>query len=186
MDQIAVRAVQLDAAEAAALQPLGHRHVLVGHPAQLAGVHDVRHGPAIGIRLVGDALGRVHRAPELLAPRMPELAHQARPRALDRGRRAAKAVLVGGVVAGDDRAVRQRRRVDRDDLGDDQAGAAARALGEEVDPAPGDALPGAEIGERRRQRDAVAQRAAADLQRTEQAWIRGSDEKHCNLGSHEA
>jgi hypothetical protein len=35
---------------------------------------------------------------------------------------------------------------------------------------------GAEIGQRRRQRNAIAQRAGADLQRAEQAWKMISDE----------
>jgi hypothetical protein len=56
-NEVAVRAVQLDAAEAAALQPLGDGHILVADAAQLVGGHHMRHGPAKGVGLVGDALG---------------------------------------------------------------------------------------------------------------------------------
>lgn len=70
-DEITVRAVQLGAAETAAFEPLGDGDILVRDQAQLVGGHDVRHGPAIGVGLVADALGRVHGSPELLAPRVP-------------------------------------------------------------------------------------------------------------------
>ena len=166
-DEIAVRAVQLDAGKAAALEPLRDRDIFVGDLPQLVGGHHMRHGPAIGVGLVGDALRRTHRAPELLASRMPELRDEARARALDRFRGALEAVLVFRLVAGDDRAVRERGRIDRDDLGDDHAGAALGALGEEIDPALGHAMARAVVRQGRRQRDAVAQGAPADLQRTE-------------------
>src|SRR5512138_1422676 len=38
------------------------------------------------------------------------------------------------------------------------------------------------VRERRRQRDAIAQRAAAELQRAEQPWEGILDANHCNLG----
>jgi hypothetical protein len=107
---------------------------------------------------------------------MPELADEAGAGAFDGRRRALEPVLVGGVIAGDDGAMGERRRVHRDDLGDDHARAAFGALREKVDPPLGDAMGGAEIGQRRRQRNAIAQRAGADLQRAEQAWKMISDE----------
>ena len=127
----------------------------------------MRHGPAIGVGLVGDALRRTHRAPELLASRMPELRDKAGSRALDRFRRALEAILVFRLIAGDDRAMRERGRIDRDHLGDDHAGAALGALGEEIDPALGHPMARAVVRQGRRQRDAVAQGALADLQRSE-------------------
>ena len=148
-DQIAVRAVQLHPAEAAALEPQRDRDVGLGHVPQLVGRHDVRHGPAVGVGLVRDALGRPHRGPQLLAPRVPELADEARARALDRRRGALEALLVGLVVAGDDCAMRERRRIDGDHLADDRPAATLGALGQEVDPALGDAMARPEVRQRR-------------------------------------
>jgi hypothetical protein len=71
--------------------------------------------------------------------------------------------------------VGQCRRVDGDDLAHDHAGAALGALGEKIDPTAGHAVLRAVIRQRGGQRDAVAQRAPTDLQRTEESWKMISD-----------
>src|SRR5262245_34378954 len=76
-DQITVRAVQLRATEPAAREPPSGCDIFFDQLPQLIGGHDVWHGPAIGIRLVGNTLRRPHRAPKLLTPRVPELPNEA-------------------------------------------------------------------------------------------------------------
>ena len=159
-----MRAVQLRAAEAAALEPQRDRDIFFGHLPQLVGGHDVWHGPAIGVRLVRDALRRPHRAPELLAPRVPELCDETCARALDRLRGALETLFVPFVIASDDRAMCERRRIDRDDLGDNRPAAALGAFGQEVGPAIGDAMARPVVCQRRREHDAIAQGALADFQ----------------------
>ena len=163
-DQIAVRAVQLHAAEAAALEPPRDRDIFFDHLPQLVGRHDMRHGPAIGVRLVRDALRRPHRAPKLLTPRVPELRDETCARALNRLRGTLETLFVLLVIASDDRAVCERRRIDCDDLGDNRPAAALGAFGQEVGPAIGDAMARPVVCERRRQHDAIAQGAFADFQ----------------------
>jgi hypothetical protein len=65
--------------------------------------------------------------------------------------------------------VRERRRVYSHDLGDDHAGTAFGSLGQEIDPARGDAIAGAVIGQGGCKRNAIAHGAPPELQRTEQA-----------------
>ncbi len=136
-------AVELDTAKAALLKPRGDRHIFVGDLPQLRGRHDVGHGPAIGIRLVGDTFRRGDRTPKLLAAGMPELRDQAGTFAFDGIRGTLEPVVVLALVAGHRRRLAQCRGIDRDDFGDDHSGAALGALGEEADPSIGDAVSGA-------------------------------------------
>jgi hypothetical protein len=156
--------MQLGAAEPAALEPPRDGDIVFDHLPQLVGRHDVRHGPAIGVRLVRDALRRPHRAPELLTPRVPELGDETCARALDRLRGTLETLFVHLVIAGDDCATCERRRIDRDDLGDNRPAATLGAFGQEVGPAIGDAMARPVVCQRRRQHHAIAQAAFADFQ----------------------
>src|SRR5262245_44647040 len=109
----------------------------------------MRHGPAIGVGLVGDTLWRPDRVPKLLASRVPKLAEQAGPGALDGVCRTLEPIFVLLGIAGDDRAMCERRRINRDDLADNRAGTALGTLGEEIGPAIGDPVARPIIGERR-------------------------------------
>ena len=61
-----------------------------------------------------------------------------------------KAILVLGLIAGDDRPVRKGGRIDGYDLSDDHASAALRPFDEEVDPALRHPVTGTVVGEGRR------------------------------------
>ncbi len=100
--------------------------------------------------------------PELLAARMPELPHEAAARLIDQRRRSAKPGLVRVVVPGDDGAVGQGLRIDRDDLGDQESRPTAGARRQEVDPAIRDAMSGPVVGECRGKRQAVAELAITE------------------------
>ena len=164
-DQIAVRAVQLDAGESAALESLGHRHEGVHQPLDVARRQHVGHGPAQRVGLIRHPHRRSRGMPQLLPAGMPELSHETGTGLLDGRRRAREAVVVRIVVAGDDGAVRERLRVHGDDLAHDETGAAARAGHEEIGPALGHPVCGTVVGERRGQGDAVADLASANTDR---------------------
>ena len=150
-------AVELDAAKAALFKSRGDRHIFVGDLPQLRGRHDVGHGPAIGVRLVGDSFRRGDRAPKLLAAGMPELSNQAGPFAFDGIRGTLEPVVVLALVASHGRCLAQCRGIDRDDFGNDHSGAALGAFCEEADPSIGDAVSCAIVCCCGGQRDPVAQ-----------------------------
>ncbi len=122
----------------------------------------MRDRPAERIRLIGYTHGRSRRVPKLLAAGMPQLADQARARVLDRAGGASKTRVVDVVVARHDGAVGERLRIDGDHLADEEPGASARARRQKVDPALGDPVAGAEIGQRRAKRNAIANLTIAD------------------------
>ena len=66
------------------------------------------------------------------------------------------------VVSRDDGAVGKGLRIDGDDFAHDESGAATGARREKVDPALGDAVPGAVVCQRRWKRDAIADLTVAD------------------------
>ena len=109
--------------------------------------------------------------PELLAARMPELAEDARTSRVHFLRDPRESRIVRVLVSGDDRTMRERFRVHRDDLGHDEPASAARTLGEEVDPPIRDAIPGPEVGQGRGKRNAVAHRSRTDVKLREQVRI---------------
>ena len=120
-DEVAVGAVQLHPVESAAGEPPRRSHVLVDEGGALPGGHDPRHRPAQRVGLVGDPGRGPGGMPELLAARMPELAEDARAGRVHLVRDPFESRIVRVVVPGDDGPVRERLRVHRDDLGDDEA-----------------------------------------------------------------
>lgn len=104
----------------------------------------------------------------MLAAWVPELRDEARALAFDRLCGSFEAILVFGLVAGHGRGLAERRGIDRNDLSDDQSGAAFGALRQEIDPAIGDAVARAVVCRGGGQRNPIAQRAPPDPQRAEQ------------------
>jgi hypothetical protein len=157
-----VSTVQLDAVEAALFE--SHRNGCEGidEPLDVARRHDVGHRPAQRVGLIRYAHGRSGRVPKLLTTRMPELADQTRARTLDGDGGAPECFEIDIVIARDDRAVGKRLRIDGDDFAHDESGAAPGARQEKVDPALGDAVPGAVVCQRRWKRDAIADFTGAD------------------------
>ena len=157
--------VELDAAEAAAIQARGDCREGVDEPLDVGGGHDVGNRPAQGIRLSRYAHGRTGRVPELLPARMPELTHQASACLCDERSRAPEARLVRIIVSRDDGAMSERLRIDRDDLGHEESRPSPGARHQEVYPAIRDPMPGAVVRERRRKRDAIAELTLANTKR---------------------
>ena len=169
-----MRTVQLDSVESAACQPSRHRDVGVDQPGALLRRHDPRHRPAQHIGLVGYAGRGSGGMPELLAPRMPELAEDARSGRVHLVRDPLEGRVVRVLVPGDDRSVRERLRIHRDDLGHDEPAPATRPLGEKIDPSIRDPVSGPEVGEGRGKRDTVAYRPGPYRDLREQVRIRPS------------
>ena len=102
-----------------------------------------------------------------------------------------EAIFIGGIESRDDRTLRQRRWIDRQDFGDDHARPAFGTFGQKIDPARRDAIAGTVVGQGGGQRNAVSQGAAPDLQRTEQpgkltalTHISSRDKRLWLVGSH--
>ncbi len=160
--------MQLDAAKSAAFETFGNFNIPVSDLLQFIGAHYMRDRPAVRVGLIGDSLGGRDRTPKLLPPGMPQLTNKAGALAFDFCGSCLEGVLVPAVESSDDRTLRQRRRVYRQDFGDDHARAALGALSQEIDPARGNAIARAVIGQSGRKCNPIFQGAATDLQRTEQ------------------
>src|SRR5262245_31744234 len=161
--------MQLDATKSAALETFSNFNIPVRHLPQFIGAHHMWDRPAVRVGLIGDSLGGRDRTPKLLPPGMPQLTNKAGALAFDFGGSRLEAIFVPGVKSSDDRTLRQRRRVYRQDLGDDLARPALGPLGQKIDPARGDPIARAVVCQSSRKCNAIFHGAATDLQRTEQS-----------------
>ena len=167
-DQVAVGAVQLDPAEARALQPL--RALRIARDDARDFVLGERLGavPVERFRLRGRAARHGIEAPELLAADVAELSDQPAAVALHRLGPAREPAQVGLVVDADQDRRAAAGRVDVHQLGHDHRGAAARPGLVVSDQAVGHGAVLAETGDGGGVDDAVAQLARAHRDRAEQ------------------